>query len=167
MTTLTLDAEALYIELLAGVRGLLKPETQLVGVWSGGAWLAARLHADLGRPGKPGVISSALHRDDFSARGMAGGAGATSLPFEIDGAQLLLIDDVLFTGRTIRAVVNELFDFGRPASVTLAVLVDRGGRELPIAPAFCAARVVLPHGQRLSLAKDEAGQLSFDLREAR
>jgi len=167
MTTLTLDAEALYIELLAGVRGLLKPETQLVGVWSGGAWLAARLHADLGRPGKPGVISSALHRDDFSARGMAGGVGATSLPFEIDGAQLLLIDDVLFTGRTIRAVVNELFDFGRPASVTLAVLVDRGGRELPIAPAFCAARVVLPHGQRLSLAKDEAGSLSFDLREAR
>jgi len=167
MTTLTLDAEALYIELLAGVRGLLKPETQLVGVWSGGAWLAARLHADLGRPGKPGVISSALHRDDFSARGMAGGAGATSLPFEIDGAHLLLIDDVLFTGRTIRAVVNELFDFVRPASVTLAVLVDRGGRELPIAPAFCAARVVLPHGQRLSLAKDEAGQLSFDLREAR
>ena len=167
MTTLTLDAEALYIELLAGVRGLLKPETQLVGVWSGGAWLAARLHADLGRPGKPGVISSALHRDDFSARGMAGGAGATSLPFEIDGAQLLLIDDVLFTGRTIRAVVNELFDFGRPASVTLAVLVDRGGRELPIAPAFCAARVVLPHGQRLSLARDDSGQLSFDLREAR
>ena len=167
MTTLTLDAEALYGELLAGVRNLIRPETQLVGVWSGGAWLAARLQADLGRPGKPGVISSALHRDDFGERGMSGGAGATSLPFAIDGAHLLVIDDVLYTGRTIRAVVNELFDFGRPASVKLAVLVDRGGRELPIAPAYCAARVMLPAGQKLSLAKDEAGRLTFVVKENR
>ena len=167
MTTLTLDAEALYAELLAGVRNLVRPETQLVGIWSGGAWLAARLQADLGRPGKPGVISSALHRDDFGERGMAGGAGATSLPFAIDGAHLLVIDDVLYTGRTIRAVVNELFDFGRPASVRLAVLVDRGGRELPIAPAYCAARVALPAGQKLSLAKDPAGRLTFVVKETR
>ena len=165
MTTLTLDAEALYGELLAGVRNLIRPETQLVGVWSGGAWLAARLHADLGRPGKPGVISSALHRDDFSARGMAGGVGATSLPFEIDGAQLLLIDDVLFTGRTIRAVVNELFDFGRPASVALAVLVDRGGRELPVAPVFAAAKLTLPANQRLSLARGADGRFTFAVKE--
>ena len=165
MTTLVLDAEALYAELLAGVRALLRPQTRLVGIWSGGAWLAARLQADLQLAGKPGVISSALHRDDFSARGMASGADATSLPFEIDGAHLLLIDDVLYTGRTIRAVVNELFDFGRPASVQLAVLVDRGGRELPIAAAFAAARLVLPAGQTLSLAREGGGGFSFQIED--
>jgi pyrimidine operon attenuation protein/uracil phosphoribosyltransferase len=154
MTTILLDAEALYAELRAGVRALLHPDTALVGIWSGGAWLAERLHRDLGRSGRPGVISSRLHRDDFGSRGLAGGADATSLPFDVEGRPVLLIDDVLYTGRTVRAVLNELFDYGRPASVALAVLVDRGGRELPIAPAFAAARVSLPPSQRLALAKE-------------
>ena len=136
----------------------------LVGIWSGGAWLAERLQRDLKLPGEPGVISSALHRDDFGSRGLSGGADHTKLPFEVEGRHILLIDDVLFTGRTTRAVVNELFDFGRPASVLLAVLVDRGGRELPIHPAYSAARIALPRPQRLSLARDEAGQFSFEIR---
>ena len=161
MSTLLLDAPSLYGALLAGVRPLLRPDTSLVGVWSGGAWLAERLQADLGLPGSHGVISSALHRDDFGARGMAATTDATQLPFSIDGRHILLIDDVLYTGRTIRAVINELFDFGRPASVTLAVLVDRGGRELPIEAAFAAARLALPPTQRLSLARTEAGDLAF------
>ncbi len=159
---LQLDAEALYVELRAGVRGLLKPESALVGIWSGGAWLAERLQRDLGLPGGDkgyGVISSTLHRDDFSERGLVtgkhGGADPTRLPFAIDGRHILLIDDVLYTGRTLRAVVNELFDFGRPASVTLAVLVDRGGRELPMAAAFCAAKIVLPAAQKLSLRRHD------------
>jgi pyrimidine operon attenuation protein/uracil phosphoribosyltransferase len=162
-TTLNLDAEALYAALRQGVRNLLgaMPEAALVGIWSGGAWLAARLHADLGLPGEPGVISSTLHRDDFGERGLAAGAGVTKLPFAIDGRRILLIDDVLYTGRTIRAVINELYDFGRPAGVALAVLVDRGGRELPIEPAFAAARLALAPQQRLSLARDEQGRFSF------
>jgi pyrimidine operon attenuation protein / uracil phosphoribosyltransferase len=162
---LKLDAEALYAELLAGVRGLLAPESVLVGIWSGGAWLADRLQTDLGRPGAAGVISSTLHRDDFGSRGMAAGTDATKLPFAIDGSRILLIDDVLATGRTIRAVINELYDFGRPASVQLAVLVDRGGRELPIQPAFAAARVVLPATQKLTLARDEGGRFAFSVRD--
>ena len=165
MSSLHLDAEALYSDLLAGVRGLLRPNTVLVGIWSGGAWLAERLQRELALEGEPGVISSALHRDDFSSRGMTAGADHTRLPFEIEGRHILLIDDVLFTGRTIRAVVNELFDFGRPASVTLAVLVDRGGRELPIAAAYSAVRITLPAHQRLSLVRDDAGRFSFDIRE--
>ena len=165
MSSLHLDAEALYSDLLAGVRGLLRPNTVLVGIWSGGAWLAERLQRELALEGEPGVISSALHRDDFSSRGMTASADHTRLPFEIEGRHILLIDDVLFTGRTIRAVVNELFDFGRPASVTLAVLVDRGGRELPIAAAYSAARITLPAHQRLSLVRDDAGRFSFDIRE--
>ena len=158
-----LDAEALYAELLAGVRGLLKPEGVLVGIWSGGAWLAERLQRDLGLSGEPGVISSTLHRDDFGSRGLAAGSDATRLPFDVDGRPIVLIDDVLATGRTIRAAVNELYDFGRPASVALAVLVDRGGRELPIAAAYSAARVALPRNQRLSLARDEEGRFTFHI----
>jgi pyrimidine operon attenuation protein/uracil phosphoribosyltransferase len=164
-TMLQLDAEALYAELLAGVRRLLTPDSVLVGIWSGGAWLAERLQADLGRGAAVGVISSALHRDDFGSRGMTASADATKLPFAIEGSHILLIDDVLYTGRTIRAVINELYDFGRPASVRLAVLVDRGGRELPIEPAFAAARVVVPATQKLTLARDTAGRFAFSLTE--
>ena len=163
MSQLQLDAEALYRELLAGVRGLLQPGTLLVGIWSGGAWLAERLQRDLALPGEHGVISSTLHRDDFGSRGLAAGADATRLPFEVDGRSLLLVDDVLYTGRTVRAVLNELYDYGRPAGVQLAVLVDRGGRELPIAAAFSAARVALPREQRLSLARDAGGGFSFEI----
>ena len=89
-----------------------------------------------GMPGAPGVISSTLHRDDFGSRGLSTRTDATNLPFDIEGRHIVLVDDVLYTGRTVRAVINELYDFGRPASVMLAVLVDRGGRELPIAAAF-------------------------------
>ena len=162
---LQLDAEALYAELRSGVRGLLREDAALVGIWSGGAWLAERLQADLGLPGAHGVISSTLHRDDFSARGLASGTDPTSLPFDIDGRHIVLIDDVLYTGRTVRAVVNELFDFGRPASVALAVLVDRGGRELPVAAACAAARISLPARQRLSLARSPSGLFMFAVEE--
>jgi len=164
MTVNQLDAEALYAQLLAGVRPLVRHDAALAGVWSGGAWLAERLQRDLGLEGEHGVISSALHRDDFSRRGMSS-AEPTRLPFSVDGRPILLIDDVLYTGRTTRAVINELFDFGRPASVTLAVLVDRGGRELPIEPAFTAARIALPPDARLRLARDAAGHFSFDVQE--
>ena len=164
MSTLHLDAEALYADLLAGVRGLMKPDTVLVGIWSGGAWIAERLQQDLGLPGAPGVISSALHRDDFSQRGLSAGADHTKLPFEIQGRHIVLVDDVLYTGRTIRAAINELYDFGRPASVVLAVLVDRGGRELPIEAACAVARISLPAGERIELARDDAGRFTFEIR---
>ena len=167
MTPLKPDAEALYRELLAGVRTLWRPDMVLMGIWSGGAWLVERLAADLGdlpNMDKPAVISSSLHRDDFSARGMASGTDATKIPWAVDGAHILLVDDVLFTGRTIRAVLNELFDFGRPASVTLAVLVDRGGRELPIEPAFAATCLQLPAERKLSLQQSDDGRFSFAIR---
>lgn len=158
-----LDAEALYAALRQGVRALLEaqPETALVGIWSGGAWLATRLQADLGLPGEPGLLSSTLHRDDFGARGLVAGTEATRLPFDVADRRILLIDDVLYTGRTIRAALNELYDFGRPASVALAVLVDRGGRELPIEPAYAAARVALAPTQRLSLSRGDDGRLAL------
>ena len=167
MSTLMLDAEALYLELLKGVRALRQPDTRLVGITSGGAWLAERLQADLQLPGKPGVISSAMHRDDFAKRGMVSGSGGqTALDFDVNGAHIILLDDVLYTGRTIRAVINELFDYGRPAQVRLAVLVDRGGRQLPIQAEFAAARVSLAADQSLALARSAEGVFSFDVQEA-
>jgi pyrimidine operon attenuation protein/uracil phosphoribosyltransferase len=165
MSSLELDAEALYLELLAGVRAAFKPGMKLVGVTSGGAWLGERLQRDLDLPGKSGVISSSMHRDDFARRGMTAGA-QTQIDFDVNEAHILLLDDVLFTGRTIRAVINELFDFGRPASVKLAVLVDRGGRELPIQADVYAARITLPANQSLALARSDAGVFRFNV-EAR
>jgi pyrimidine operon attenuation protein/uracil phosphoribosyltransferase len=160
---LSLDAEALYRELLRGVQQLRTLQTRLVGITSGGAWLAERLHKDLGLPGEPGVISSSMHRDDFAKRGMASSSGQTRLSFDVNDAHILLLDDVLYTGRTIRAVLNELFDYGRPAAVSLAVLVDRGGRELPVQADYAAARVSLPASQSLELARDAQGLFTFQL----
>ena len=160
--SLVLDAEALYRELLCGVRALMAPGTRLVGVASGGAWLVERLQRDLGLEGAPSVLSSALHRDDFAQRGLAASA-QTQIAFDVNGADVLVLDDVLYTGRTVRAVINELFDYGRPACVRLAVLVDRGGRQLPVQADFAAARVALPASQSLALARAADGTFQFQV----
>ena len=165
MNNLSLDAEALYRDLVKSMQLLIATygqPPQLVGVASGGVWLAERLHADLRLPGKIGTLSSAMHRDDFAKRGLAT-SGQTQLPFDINGAHLVVVDDVLYTGRTLRAVINELFDYGRPASVRLAVLVDRGGRELPVQPDVVIARVTLPATQSLALARSADGNFSFEV----
>jgi pyrimidine operon attenuation protein / uracil phosphoribosyltransferase len=164
MSSLNLDAPTLYQELLKGVRLLREADTRLIGITSGGAWLAEQLQADLGLAGKAGVISSAMHRDDFSQRGLAHSA-QTQIPFDVNGQDVLLIDDVLYTGRTLRAVLNELFDYGRPARVRLAVLVDRGGRQLPVQADFAAARITLPASQSLTLSRDDAGRFGFTIKE--
>lgn len=168
MTSLTLDAEALYREVLRAMEQLLancaRPP-RLVGVASGGVWLAERLRADLALSDEIGTLSSAMHRDDFSQRGLSA-SGQTVLPFDVNATDLIVLDDVLYTGRTIRAVLNELFDYGRPASVRLVVLVDRGGRELPIQADFAAARVALPASQSLALARAEDGRFSLQVQGA-
>jgi pyrimidine operon attenuation protein/uracil phosphoribosyltransferase len=168
MSSLTLDAEALYREVLRAMQQILAScasPPRLVGVASGGVWLAERLRTDLALVEEMGTLSSAMHRDDFSQRGLSAG-GQTVLPFDVNGAHLIVLDDVLYTGRTIRAVLNELFDYGRPASVRLVVLVDRGGRELPIQADFAAARVALPASQSLALARADDGRFSLQVQGA-
>jgi len=168
MSSLTLDAEALYREVLRAMQQLLATYDRvprLVGVASGGVWLAERLRTDLALTDAAGSLSSAMHRDDFARRGLSA-SGQTVLPFDVNGANLIVLDDVLYTGRTIRAVLNELFDYGRPASVKLVVLVDRGGRELPIQADFAAARVALPASQSLALARSDDGHFSFQVQGA-
>ena len=167
MSSLVLDAEALYSDLLSAMRRQLaccEQPPRLVGVASGGVWLVQRLQKDLGLTQDYGVLSSAMHRDDFSQRGLASRA-QTALPFDVNGAHLIVVDDVLYTGRTLRAVLNELFDYGRPASVKLMVLVDRGGRELPVQADVAVARLTLPASQTLALARADDGHLSFRLQE--
>jgi pyrimidine operon attenuation protein/uracil phosphoribosyltransferase len=162
MSAATLDAQVLYQALLHHMRQVLKPGMQLLGIASGGAWLAERLHQDLQLPQPVSVISSSLHRDDFAQRGISASV-QTQIGFAVNHAHIVLLDDVLHTGRTVRAVLNELYDFGRPACVQLAVLVERHGRELPIQADWCAAQVTLAANQSLALARDAAGRFRFNL----
>ena len=160
------DPEALLARLVEAMRPDVAPSCVLVGIHSGGVWVARRLHAALGMEAALGTLDANFYRDDFGRRGLKPSVQPTELPFEVADADVVLVDDVLFTGRTIRAVINELYDFGRPASVQLAVLVDRGGRELPIAAAYAAARLVLPAEQKLALAQQDDGRFSFSVEPA-
>jgi pyrimidine operon attenuation protein / uracil phosphoribosyltransferase len=153
------DAEQLLAQLAASMRGKLSADAGLVGIYTGGAWVAERLHAALGIKVPLGMLAVTLHRDDFGRIGLHRESRASQIPFDVDGREVVLVDDVLHTGRTIRAALNELHDFGRPAAVRLAVLADRDGRELPIAPDFCAGRVTVPAGHELVLSNE--GGLRF------
>ncbi len=157
------DAEALYAKLAAELKPWAKPSSALIGVHTGGVWLAERLHAALGIRAPLGALDIAFYRDDYAQQGLAKEPKRSQIPFSVEGMDLLLVDDVLYTGRTVRAAMNELFDYGRPASISLAVLVDRGGRQLPICAQFCAARIELPAAERLRLTRDAAGKFSFEL----
>ena len=119
----------------------------IIGIRTGGAWLAQRLHQALNPADPLGVLDISFYRDDFSRLGLHPDVKPSSIPFDVEARHLILVDDVLQTGRTIRAALNEIFDYGRPASVTLACLVELSGRELPI-----RADVV---GQALELAPNE------------
>jgi len=161
------NAEDLYAKLLKNLQAR-KDAFELAGLAMGGAWIAERLARDLALP-HYGVINVAFHRDDYAEKGMTALQTAstmpTHLPFEVAGAHIVLLDDVLLTGRTVRAALNELFDFGRPASVELMVLADRGKRELPIGADFVGEKVSIPDHQILVLDKNTAGQFNFQIEE--
>jgi pyrimidine operon attenuation protein/uracil phosphoribosyltransferase len=155
------DAEAQCAELAALIRPRLDSSPLLVGIHSGGVWIARRLAELLGLPGEIGLIDVSFYRDDFGAKGLHPQIKPTSIPFDVEGRSLILVDDVLYTGRTTRAAINELFDYGRPASIELAVLADRGGRELPINAQFCVWHPELGPRQELVLEPDAAGRLHW------
>lgn len=164
-----MNAELLYEKLLENLRKRLELGSfELAGLAMGGAWIAERLAKDLGLT-HYGVINVAFHRDDYAEKGMTAlrtaSTMSTHLPFDVNGANVILIDDVLLTGRTVRAALNELFDFGRPAQVELMVLADRGKRELPISADFVAETVQVAQAQILVLERDAAGKFSFQLEE--
>ena len=161
-------ASELIEQLVAQLRSHVTPATVLVGIHTGGVWVAEALHAALGLTTPLASIDVAFHRDDHHlGNGLKAAGRISHLPDDVEGAHLILVDDVLYTGRTIRAALNELFDYGRPANVELAVLVDRGGRELPIAATYCAYALSkpLPASQSFNLQRDTNCQLSFSLSE--
>ena len=159
------DAEQLIAALAESMRPHVTPDTCLVGIHTGGVWLAERLHALLGLSQPLGSIDVSFYRDDYSAKGLHPQPQGSKIPFDVEGTHIVIVDDVLYTGRTTRAALNELFDYGRPSRVDLAVLLDRGGRELPIAASFCALTLSepLPTGQNLQLERDDSGALTLRL----
>ena len=160
-------AETLYLRLKEAVSQLIadlpRDQVHLVGVLSGGAWLAERLQRDLDLPGPMGTLNISFYRDDFDRIGLHNQTAPSEIAFDVINQHLIVIDDVLYTGRTIRAAMNELFDYGRPASVRLVVLIDRNERQLPICADFAAWQSPTPPLGNWVLAKSDQGTFSLHL----
>lgn len=129
--------------------------TVMVGIHTGGVWVARELHRILGIQEPLGVLDISFYRDDFTRIGMNPQVKPSQMPFSLDDRHIILVDDVLHTGRTIRAAMNELFDYGRPASITLAVLVERSGRELPIEANVVGLHMTLGPTEHVKLSGPE------------
>jgi pyrimidine operon attenuation protein/uracil phosphoribosyltransferase len=159
------DAEATLAALAERMRPAIAFDAAFVGIYSGGAWIADRLAQMIPGEHAVGHIDVSFYRDDFARSGLKSGAKRSALPFEVEGATIILVDDVLYTGRSVRAAINELFDYGRPARVELAVMVDRGGRELPVEATYCGVRLAVARNLSLVLTKD-GERLSFGIEKA-
>jgi pyrimidine operon attenuation protein/uracil phosphoribosyltransferase len=159
------DAEKLVQSMAQQLEPYLNANSALVGIHTGGVWLAEKIHALLGRKLPMGTLDVSFYRDDFSQSGLHAEVAPSDIPFDVTGRDIILVDDVLYTGRSVRAAMNELFDYGRPASIMLAVLVDRGGRELPIASQVTGAVLSLAPDQNIQLNRDQQGRLALSLRQ--
>lgn len=156
------DAEQLCERLARALRPRVGPATAMIGIHTGGAWVAERLHAALGLTEPLGLLDIAFYRDDYAKQGLAKDPKRSKIPFAVEGKDLLLVDDVLHTGRTVRAAINELFDYGRAASIALVVLAERDGRQLPICAQHAGAKIEVPAGMRLRLKRDDQGRLRLE-----
>jgi pyrimidine operon attenuation protein/uracil phosphoribosyltransferase len=156
------DAEVLLAALTQKMQPVVNANTALVGIHTGGVWLAQRLHQALNIAYPLGSLDVSFYRDDFGKIGLHAQTKSSTVPFEVEGRDIIVIDDVLYTGRTIRAAMNELFDYGRPTSIKLACLVDRGGRELPVSADFIGAQLALNKDDELVLEQNNG---KFELRK--
>lgn len=165
-----LDIQQLLDHLEADLRAVIlereiaKP--LMIGIHTGGGWIAELLHKRLEIEEPLGLMNISFYRDDFSQIGMHPQVTPSSLPVSIEGRDVLLIDDVLFTGRTIRAALNEIFDYGRPNQVVLGVLLDRGERQLPFQPDAVGGEIKLAPGEQIKLSGPEPLALSISLQES-
>ncbi len=162
------NPEALLAEITAKIQAQLQPNTALVGIHSGGVWLMNRILDNIQQNIPHGTIpigtlDAALYRDDYAERGLKNEPKPSNIAFDVRGKHIILIDDIFYTGRTARAAMNELFDYGRPTSITLAVLINRGGVELPIFPNIIGAEILLTPKQNLQLSQDSKGKLHLTL----
>jgi pyrimidine operon attenuation protein/uracil phosphoribosyltransferase len=157
------DAEKLVRELAKQIEPTLAPKSALVGILTGGAWIAQRLPGLMNRELPVGTLDISFYRDDYGRTGLHPKVKPSSIPFEVEGSDIILVDDVLYTGRTVRAAMNELFDYGRPARIRLAVMVERNGRELPVEAQFVGTTLVLKENQNVALTKDGADKLVLSI----
>ena len=167
-----LDTPALLDTLSSELRNLLKNRNienpVMIGIHTGGLWVAEELHKNLKIKQPLGALNITFYRDDFTRIGMHPQVQPSNLPFDVDDQHIILVDDVLHTGRTIRAALNEIFDYGRPASVMLAVLVERGCRELPVSADVAATRIKLEKNQHIKLSRNEKNnELTLSIEEAK
>jgi pyrimidine operon attenuation protein / uracil phosphoribosyltransferase len=157
------NAETVLAALAEKMGGAVAYDAKLVGIYSGGAWLAERLAAMLPGEHPVGYIDVSFYRDDYRQKGLRAKVERTMLPFEIGNGHVVLVDDVLYTGRSVRAAINELFDYGRPDSIELAVLIDRGGRELPIEATYVGARLAVAHDLSVVLNRHLDGNFELSV----
>lgn len=159
------EPDVLLKQMSATLAGLLQARgidtPHMIGIHTGGAWIARALHDQLHLQQPLGTLNITFYRDDFTRIGMHPQVEPSNLPFEVEEQHIVLVDDVLHTGRTIRAALNEIFDYGRPASVILVALVERSGRELPICADVVGVKMDLKEGQHIKLNGPQPLQLSL------
>ena len=163
------NAEDLLKKLAQQIQPLLQNNTALVGIQSGGVWLMQRLLVLLdstltAKSIQHGTLDVSFYRDDYAKRGLKTENRPSQISFDVENKHIILIDDVFYTGRTTRAAMNELFDYGRPASIALVALINRGGRELPIAPQITAIDMPLAATENLQLTQNVDGTLRLELK---
>jgi pyrimidine operon attenuation protein / uracil phosphoribosyltransferase len=157
------NPENLLSDITTAIKATIQDSSAIVGIHSGGVWLMERVLANLNQEIPFGTLDAAFYRDDFAQRGLKNQPQPANIPFDVKDKHIILIDDIFYTGRTTRAAINELFDYGRPASITLAVLINRGGAQLPIMPQIVGATIPLSPNQRFQLSQTTQGKLNLML----
>jgi pyrimidine operon attenuation protein/uracil phosphoribosyltransferase len=157
------DPERLLADITAQIAPRISANTALVGIHSGGVWLMKRILETLDNKPDTGTLDAAMYRDDYAQRGLKNQPKPADIGFEVEGKHIILIDDIFFTGRTTRAAMNEIFDYGRPCKIELAVLINRGGAELPIKPDITGADMPLDASHTLELSQNTQGKLQLKL----
>lgn len=160
------NAENLIESLKNKINEVIDDNTVLIGVQRGGELILQKILPGLRNTVATGSIDTSFYRDDFSSRGLKIKNKPSKIDTEINGKHIILIDDVFSSGRTVRAAMNEIFDYGRPGKITLAVLIDRNEQELPIAPQICIEKISLNKDQNLELILDENKKFAFKLKES-
>lgn len=155
MSMRTSEIDQLLADMAAQLKKTVSSDTVMLGIQTGGVWVAEKLHKLLGLAAPLGQLNIAFYRDDFSRIGLHPRVTPSSLPFSVEDRHIILVDDVLHTGRTVRAALNEIFDYGRPSRITLAVLIDRSGRELPVCADVIGKRMSLKPGEHVKLSGPE------------
>jgi len=155
------NPETLLAEITAKIAVQINANTALVGIHSGGVWMMQRILESINQDIPHGMLDATMYRDDYNQRGLKSEPKPANISFDVSDKHIILIDDIFYTGRTTRAAMNELFDYGRPASIQLAVLINRGGAQLPIVPNIIGATILLKSDQNLQLTQDTKGKLQL------